>query len=68
MATTFMKCTGDWCLNQFCSHEACESLCKFYFSFKALSEDGIVAGIFAGSHARSHVVGVLALIFGSFVG
>ncbi|KAH9751602.1 Beta-myrcene/(E)-beta-ocimene synthase 2 [Citrus sinensis] len=48
--------------------EACRSLCKFQFSFRVLSEDDIVAGIFTGSLARNLIVGVLALIFGSFVG
>ncbi|KAK9175088.1 hypothetical protein WN944_027094 [Citrus x changshan-huyou] len=57
-----------WCLNQFCSHEACRSLCKFQFSFRVLSKDDIVAGIFTRSLARNLIVGVLALIFGSFVG
>ncbi|KAH9750996.1 Na H Exchanger domain-containing protein [Citrus sinensis] len=48
--------------------EACRSLCKFQFLFRVLSEDDIVAGIFTGSLARNLIVGVLALIFGSFVG
>ncbi|KAH9751596.1 Beta-myrcene/(E)-beta-ocimene synthase 2 [Citrus sinensis] len=33
--------------------EACRSLCKFQFSFRVLSEDDIVAGIFTGSLARN---------------
>ncbi|KAH9679874.1 hypothetical protein KPL71_026315 [Citrus sinensis] len=48
--------------------EACRSLCKFQFSFRVLSEDDIVAGSFTGSLTRNLIVGVLALIFGSFVG
>ncbi|KAL9416901.1 hypothetical protein AB3S75_039979 [Citrus x aurantiifolia] len=48
--------------------EACRSLCKFQFSFRVLLEDDIVAGIFTGSLARNLIVGVFALIFGSFVG
>ncbi|XP_052287705.1 uncharacterized protein LOC127899044 isoform X1 [Citrus sinensis] len=48
--------------------EACRLLCKFQFSFRVLSEDDIVAGIFTGSLARNLIVGVFALIFGSVVG
>ncbi|KAL9411553.1 hypothetical protein AB3S75_045197 [Citrus x aurantiifolia] len=48
--------------------EACRPLCKFQFSFRVLSEDDIVAGSFTGSLTRNLIVGVLALIFGSFVG
>ena len=58
---------STWCLNQFCSQEACRSLCKFQFPFRVLSEDGIVAGIFTGNLARNLIVGVLN-IFESFVG
>ncbi|KDO68642.1 hypothetical protein CISIN_1g036736mg [Citrus sinensis] len=58
--TDFAKHTLD--------QEACRSLCKFQFSFRVLSEDDIVAGIFTGSLARNLIVGVLALIFGIFVG
>ena len=57
-----------WCLNQLCSQEACRSLCNFQFSFRVLSEDDIVAGIFTRNLARNLIVGVLALIFGNFVG
>ncbi|KAK9211835.1 hypothetical protein WN943_001213 [Citrus x changshan-huyou] len=47
--------------------EACRSLCKFQFSFRVLSEDDIVAGIFTGSLARNLIIGVLN-IFENFVG
>ena len=43
------------------------SVARYMARIRVLLEDGIAARSFGGSHARSLLVGIFALIVGSFV-